>query len=107
MIVGLGGNNGSTLAASLHAHKLNVSWETKDGIQTPNYYGSYTQCSSVKVGVKYNKETGCLSDVHSIVKDLLPMVSPADIELTGWDISAHNLFAACKRACVLETDLVN
>ena len=42
MIVGLGGNNGSTLAASLLAHQLKVSWETKDGMQTPNYYGSYT-----------------------------------------------------------------
>ena len=57
--------------------------------------------------MKYDKETGCLSDVHSIVKDLLPMVNPADIAITGWDISGENLFAACKRACVLEPDLVN
>jgi myo-inositol-1-phosphate synthase len=43
MLVGLGGNNGSTLVAGLLAHKHNVSWESKTGVHTPNYYGSFTQ----------------------------------------------------------------
>jgi myo-inositol-1-phosphate synthase len=29
MIVGLGGNNGSTMAAGIIANKLNTTWETK------------------------------------------------------------------------------
>ena len=32
MIVGLGGNNGSTLVAGVLANKLNIRWETKSGI---------------------------------------------------------------------------
>ena len=35
------------------------------------------------------------------------MVNPVDIEITGWDISDLNMFESCKRAQVLETDLVN
>ncbi len=42
MMVGLGGNNGSTLAASLLAHKHKITWETKEGTHTPNFYGSFT-----------------------------------------------------------------
>jgi myo-inositol-1-phosphate synthase len=35
------------------------------------------------------------------------MVNPLEIEITGWDISKKNLFESCKRAQVLEPDLVN
>jgi myo-inositol-1-phosphate synthase len=42
MVVGLGGNNGSTLTAGVLANKLGTQWETKSGVQTPNYYGSFT-----------------------------------------------------------------
>lgn len=35
------------------------------------------------------------------------MVNPVDIEITGWDISNKNLFDSCKRAGVLEPDLLN
>jgi myo-inositol-1-phosphate synthase len=42
MLVGIGGNNGSTFLAGILANKLNLSWETKNGIQKPNFYGSFT-----------------------------------------------------------------
>lgn len=35
------------------------------------------------------------------------MVNPVDIEVGGWDISGLNLFESCKRAQVLEPDLIN
>jgi myo-inositol-1-phosphate synthase len=41
------------------------------------------------------------------VKDLLPMVDPCDFEITGWDISGSNLYESCKRARVLEPDLIH
>lgn len=106
MIVGLGGNNGSTLIAGLLAHKHNVSWESKTGIHTPNYYGSFTQCATAKVGIKRLKDRG-IQDIYKPIKEMLPMVNPTDIEVTGWDISKMNAYEACKRACVLEPDLVN
>lgn len=106
MLVGLGGNNGSTLIAGLLAHKHNVSWESKNGVHTPNYYGSFTQCATTKVGVKKLPKGG-IQDVYKPIKDLLPMVSPEEMEITGWDISKSNIYEACKRAHVLEPDLIN
>ena len=33
MLVGWGGNNGSTLTASVMANKMNLEWRTKEGVQ--------------------------------------------------------------------------
>jgi myo-inositol-1-phosphate synthase len=50
LLVGLGGNNGSTLVAGILANKLGLSWETKNGSQKANFYGSFTQCATCHVG---------------------------------------------------------
>jgi len=42
MLVGLGGNNGSTFTAGILANKHNIQWESKMGTQSPNFYGSFT-----------------------------------------------------------------
>ena len=39
MIVGLGGNNGSTFVAGIVANREGISWRTRTGIQRPNYFG--------------------------------------------------------------------
>ena len=106
MLVGLGGNNGSTLTAGLLAHKYNVSWESKRGVHTPNYYGSFTQCGTTKVGVQ-RLPNGGIKDIYKPIKEFLPTVNPTDIEISGWDINGCNLFEAWKRAHVLEPDLIN
>ena len=106
MLVGLGGNNGSTLTAGLLAHKHGVEWESKNGTHKPDFYGSFTQCGTVKTGMRRTGE-GTIEDVFTPIKDLLPTVNPVDFEVSGWDISKLNLFDACKRACVLEPTLVN
>ena len=77
MLVGWGGNNGSTVTAALLANKHNMSWQTKDGEKTANYYGSLTQASTVCLG------NGPDGDVYVPFKDLLPMVKPSDIVLDG------------------------
>jgi myo-inositol-1-phosphate synthase len=102
MLVGLGGNNGTTVYGGITANKFGLSWYTKRGLQEPNYFGSITQCSTTKIGtdVKYNKE------IFLALKDILPMVNPNDLVVHGWDISKMNLFDALKRAQVFEYDLV-
>jgi len=37
MLVGWGGNNGSTVTAALLANKLHLVWETKEGMQKANW----------------------------------------------------------------------
>jgi len=77
MLVGWGGNNGSTITASVLANKLSLSWDTKLGVKKANYVGSLTQSSTVCLG------TGPDGDVYIPLKDLLPMVHPSDIIFDG------------------------
>lgn len=88
MLVGLGGNNGSTFVAGILANKHKLQWQTKNGAVEANFFGSFTQSVTCHAGFKYNEETGFLQDVHKPVKDLLPMVDPCEFVINGWDISA-------------------
>lgn len=106
MLVGLGGNNGSTLVAGILANKHRLSWETKNGTVEANFFGSFTQSATAHVGFKVDDKTGKLSDVHKPVKELLPLVNPVDFVIGGWDISNANLYEAAKRSRVLEPDLI-
>lgn len=74
MLVGWGGNNGTTLTATVLANKHNISWSTREGVQTPNYYGSLMRASTLKLGTD---EAG--KDVHVPMSDVLPMVHPNDL----------------------------
>lgn len=100
MLVGWGGNNGSTLTAALLANKMGLSWRTKTGTQEANWFGSLTQASTVRLGTGPNGE-----DVYVPMYSLLPMVNPDDIVVDGWDISGLNLHEATKRAQVIEPEL--
>lgn len=106
MLVGLGGNNGSTFTAGVLANKKNLSWATKNGQQKANFYGSFVQSATTHCGFKFDQENGCLTDVFKPIKGLLPMVSPIDFDISGWDISDQNLYEAAKRAHVLEPTLI-
>ncbi|KAJ8928054.1 hypothetical protein NQ314_019424 [Rhamnusium bicolor] len=41
LLVGWGGNNGSTFTAGIIANRLGLSWSTKKGEQKANWYGMY------------------------------------------------------------------
>lgn len=101
MIVGWGGNNGSTVTAGIEANKHGISWETKEGTRTPDYLGSLTQSSTVKLGV----DAASNEDVFVPMSRLVPLVHPNDLVIGGWDISSTNLGDAMKRAAVLDVDL--
>jgi len=101
MIVGLGGNNGTTVVAGTIANREGITWRTKSGVQKPNYFGSITQASTVQVGTDFSSG----EDVYVALKNLVPMVEPNDIIFGGWDINGANLAEAMERAQVLEWDL--
>lgn len=100
MLVGWGGNNGTTLSATILANKHNISWSTREGVQTPNYLGSLVRASTLRLG---NDAEG--KDVFVPFSDLVPMVHPNDIVVSGWDISGKPLNEAMRRSQVLEYDL--
>jgi myo-inositol-1-phosphate synthase len=107
MLVGLGGNNGSTMVAGILANKKKLEWETRQGRVGANFYGSLTQSGTVHAGYEFDEKTKVLHDKFIPVKDLRPMVNPCDLEISGWDISGLNLYEACRRAKVLEPDLIS
>jgi len=42
MLVGLGGNNGSTFTAGILANRKHLTWATRQGESQANFYGSFT-----------------------------------------------------------------
>jgi myo-inositol-1-phosphate synthase len=100
-MVGMGGNNGSTLCATILANRHNISWHTKSGIQQPNYIGSLLRASTVCIG----NDPSTAKDVYVPISDVLPMVHPNDLVLGGWDISGATMDQAMARAQVLDYDL--
>lgn len=100
MLVGWGGNNGSTVTAAITANKNNITWQRKEGRQTPNYFGSLTQATTIRIGSNAHGK-----EVHIPFKNILPMVSPNDLVIGGWDINNADLASAMERACVLDYDL--
>lgn len=99
MLVGWGGNNGSTVTASVIANRNKISWRTKEGVRHADYFGSLTQASTLNLG------SGPEGDLNIPFKDILPMVDPNDIVFDGWDISALNLADAMERAQVFDWSL--
>ncbi|KAJ1019271.1 hypothetical protein NDA13_006191 [Ustilago tritici] len=101
MMVGWGGNNGTTITATILANKHNITWHNKDGLQVPNYYGSLVRASTIRLGT--DPATG--KDVWVPFSNVLPMVHPNDLVLGGWDISGLPMDQAMTRAKVLDYDL--
>ncbi|EHL00320.1 NAD(P)-binding Rossmann-fold containing protein [Glarea lozoyensis ATCC 20868] len=101
MLVGWGGNNGTTVTAGIIANRRGLSWDTREGPRAANYYGSVVMGSTMKLGT--NAKTA--KDVNIPFQNVLPMVHPNDLAIGGWDISGMNLSAAMDRAGVLEPTL--
>ncbi|KAJ5115490.1 hypothetical protein NUU61_001249 [Penicillium alfredii] len=103
MLVGWGGNNGSTVTAGILANRRGLSWETREGKQAANYYGSVVMSSTVKLGT----DAKTSEEINIPFHDMLPMVHPNDLAIGGWDISSLNLAESMDRAQVLEPTLKN
>ncbi|KAI5820251.1 hypothetical protein BZA77DRAFT_301938 [Pyronema omphalodes] len=101
MLVGWGGNNGSTVTAGIIANRRGLTWESREGVKKSNYFGSVVMASTIKLG--NDAETG--EEIFIPLHDILPMVHPNDLVLGGWDINSMNLADAMDRAGVLEPDL--
>lgn len=101
MLVGWGGNNGTTVTAGIIANRRGLTWETREGPRAANYYGSIVMGSTLKLGT----DAATNREVNIPFHDVLPMVHPNDLVIGGWDISGMNMAAAMDRAAVLEPTL--
>lgn len=101
MLVGWGGNNGSTVTAGIIANKHGLVWATREGDRAANYYGSIVMASTMKLG----NDTTTGKEINIPFHKVLPMVHPNDLVIGGWDISSMDLARAMDRAAVLEPAL--
>ncbi|KAJ4345194.1 Myo-inositol-1-phosphate synthase [Didymosphaeria variabile] len=101
MLVGWGGNNGTTVTAGIIANRRGLVWDTREGPRNANYYGSVVMGSTMKLGTDAKTQR----DVNIPFHNVLPMVHPNDLVIGGWDISSLNLSDAMDRAAVLEPTL--
>lgn len=101
MLVGWGGNNGSTVTAGIIANRRGLVWATREGERAANYYGSVVMSSTMKLG----NEAATDKEINIPFHKVLPMVHPNDLVIGGWDISTMNLASAMDRAAVLEPSL--
>ena len=101
MLVGMGGNNGSTFVAGLLAHQQLTTWESKEGPQKVEFFGSISQMGAVHIGYdRHNKP-------HSkLFKHITPMYEPENLVVGGWDICGDNLYNAVKKSQVIDVDLL-
>lgn len=102
MIVGLGGNNGSTFVIGKLANEANLSWENKRGIQNVNFYGSLSQKGSVHIGYKQDGKP-----YTKLFKDMLDINDINDLVIGGWDICKNDLYIASKLNQVVDHELRN
>lgn len=77
MLVGWGGNNGTTVTAAVLANSMGLSWNTKEGVRYADYLGSLTQATTVSLG------QGPEGEVFVPLKSLLPMVDANNIQFDG------------------------
>lgn len=99
MLVGWGGNNGSTLTAGLLAHRQQLRWRTRQhDDQSAAFLGSITQSSTLLMGM-----TAHMEEVFVPMSALVPMLTPdAVVAVGGWDCNGAHLGEAMRRARVLE-----
>jgi len=99
MLVGWGGNNGTTFTGAFIANKQKLSWKTKTGCKDSNWFGSILQSSTVSLGFSDDGE------VFVPMRDMLPMVEPDNLIIDGWDISSLSIQESMQRAEVFDFDL--
>jgi len=100
MLVGWAGCNGSTVTAGVIANRLGLTWQTKEKLCQADYLGSITQSATVRLGLNE-----CGESVYVPFSQMLPLVSPNEIVIGGWDINRCNLADAMRRSQVLDYDL--
>ncbi|KAL0248813.1 hypothetical protein GEMRC1_004047 [Eukaryota sp. GEM-RC1] len=71
-----------------------MEWETPGGTQQANWYGSLMQCGTSILSHSSN------GPVSVRFADMLPTLSPDELVIHGWDISALNMYEAMRRAAV-------
>ena len=102
MMVGLAGNNGSTVFGSVLAKKLGLTWGYSDDRKTPTFLGSIYESGSINLGFDSNTNR----QRYEPIKNLIDGLDIQNVPISGWDISNKSIYQAMLDAKVLPSELV-
>ncbi|SCQ16546.1 inositol-3-phosphate synthase, putative [Plasmodium ovale] len=102
LIVGIGGNNATTMLGGICANSYNLSYINKYDIKKPNYLGSIFLSSNIRLGYDKEKREHTFCPIHKLTE----IFNPENIIYGGWDINNLNIKDCLVRNKVFETDLV-
>ncbi|SBT36443.1 myo-inositol 1-phosphate synthase [Plasmodium ovale wallikeri] len=102
LIVGIGGNNATTMLGGICANSYNHSYINKYDIKKPNYLGSIFLSSNMRLGYDKEKREHTYCPIHKLTE----IFNPENIIYGGWDINNLNIKDCLVRNKVFETDLV-
>ncbi|VWU52000.1 inositol-3-phosphate synthase [Hepatocystis sp. ex Piliocolobus tephrosceles] len=102
LIVGIGGNNATTMLGGICANSKDISYIDTYDIKKPNYLGSVFLSSNLRIG--YNKK----NKEHSYcpIYKLVELYNPEHIIFGGWDINNMNLKDCLYRNKVFGVDFI-
>lgn len=84
LLVGVLGNNSTTLAGTCLAHKHGLAWRQKDGEHVPDWMGSIMMSGTMCAG--YTTRGTSLSRDTVQIKDVGSLSDPSTWVIGGWDI---------------------
>ncbi|CRH00550.1 inositol-3-phosphate synthase, putative [Plasmodium relictum] len=102
LIVGIGGNNSTTLLGGICANSKNLTYINKCDLKKANYLGSVFLSSNIRLG--YDKKER--EHVYCPIRKLIELYDPKNIVYGGWDINNLNLKDCLIRNKVFENDLI-
>jgi myo-inositol-1-phosphate synthase len=102
MIIGLAGNNGSTLTAGVIGYQRNLNWEDKNGTHSVDFLGSLYQYGSTNIGFYQDGKP-----YSKLLRNIVDMKRIDDLVIGGWDIISSNLYQACKNNKIIDLNLLN
>lgn len=99
LIVGIGGNNATTMLGGICANSNNITYCDRYGMKKANYLGSVFLSSNVRIGYspKINEH------IYAPIYKLVEIFNPENIVFGGWDLNKMNLKDTFVRNKVFET----
>ncbi|CRG97894.1 inositol-3-phosphate synthase, putative [Plasmodium gallinaceum] len=102
LIIGIGGNNSTTLLGGICANSKNLTYINKYDLKKPNYLGSIFLSSNIRLGYNQKEREHSYCPIHKLVD----FYNPKNIVYGGWDINNLNLKDCLIRNKVFEYDLI-
>ncbi|SOV74359.1 inositol-3-phosphate synthase [Plasmodium sp. gorilla clade G3] len=102
LLVGIGGNNATTMLGGICANAKDLSYMNKCDLKRSNYLGSVFLSSNIRLG--YNEKDK--EHAYIPIYKLIDIYNPENIVYGGWDINNMNLKDCLVRNKVFDNEVI-